>query len=60
MMFEKIPPRLWIVAVIGVLLTGPVTVYSFWLAGPVAGAAAILSIVFFFVALYMVAVRKYM
>jgi hypothetical protein len=59
-MFERIPPRIWIVATVGVLLAGPVTVYSFWLGGPGAGAMAIMAIVFLFVVLYMVAVRKYM
>src|SRR5690348_2998722 len=50
-MFERVPTWLWVIAVIGVLLSGPVTVYSFWLAGPGAGAIAILAIVFLFVVL---------
>jgi hypothetical protein len=58
-MFEKIPPTYTITIVVAVLLSGPITVFSFLLGGANAGITAILAIVFFFLALYIVIVRKY-
>ena len=45
--------------VVGVLLAGPVTVYSFLWGGPLAGAIAMLGIVFYLVTLWMIIVRRY-
>jgi hypothetical protein len=58
-MFKKIPPVYTLTIVAAILLSGPITVFSFLLGGVNAGIAAILVIVFFFLALYIILVRKY-
>ena len=58
-MFQKIPPSYSITIVVAILLSGPITVFSFLLGGMNAGVAAILAIVLFFLALYIIIVRKY-
>jgi hypothetical protein len=58
-MLEKIPGHIKLIAAVAALLAGPVTVFSFILGGAVGGAIALVAIGFFFVILYMVAVRKY-
>lgn len=58
-MLERVPTKYWVLAFLGVLLAGPVVVYSFLLGGAAAGITAILAVVFYFVTLYMVVVRKY-
>ena len=59
MKWKPIPAAVFIVAFVAVLLAGPIVVYSFILGGANAGIIAILAIVFFFVALYIVVVRRY-
>ena len=59
MKWKPIPPAVFVVAFVAVLLSGPIVVYSFMLGGANAGIAAILAIVFFFVALYIVVIRRY-
>jgi hypothetical protein len=58
-MFERVPTRYWVLAFVGFLLAGPIVVYSFLFGGAVAGITAILAIVFYFVTLWMIVVRKY-
>jgi len=57
---KKIPTRFWVMAFIAFLLAGPVTFIGFLMGGAAGGAIAILSLVFFFVVLYMLVVRKYL
>ena len=59
MTFDKVPTRMWLLLFLGVLLAGPVAVYSFILGGPVAGAAAVVGVVFYFTVLWMIMVRRY-
>lgn len=59
MQFNRVPTFYWVLALLGVLLSGPVTVYSFLWGGATAGAIAIMAISFYFVVLWMVVVRKY-
>ena len=59
MRFDRVPNRFWVMTLLGVLLAGPVTVYSFLWGGPVAGAAALLVVSFYFVILWMIVVRRY-
>ena len=59
MKWKPIPAAVYVIAVLAVLLSGPIVVYSFMLGGTNAGGIAILSIVFFFVALYIVIIRRY-
>ena len=58
-MFQKIPPSYSITIVVAILLSGPITVFSFLLGGVNAGIAAILFIAFFFLSLYIIIVRKF-
>jgi hypothetical protein len=58
-MFGKIPPTYTITIIVVVLLSGPITVFSFLLGGANAGIAAILAICLFFLALYIIIVRKF-
>lgn len=58
-MLDRVPPAYKIAAVAGVLLCGPVSVYSFIFWGVNVGIGVILGIVFFFLALYIIVVRKY-
>ena len=59
MKWKPIPTAVFVIAFVAVLLAGPIVVYSFMLGGSNAGAIAILAIAFFFVALYIVVVRRY-
>ena len=56
---EKLPGAFKIAAICGFLLAGPVTVFAFILGGAYVGAAVVIAFSFFFVILYMIAVRKY-
>ena len=58
-MFDKVPLRFKLMAGVGLLLAGPVTLFAFLLGGSVAGAAVILAIALFYTVLYIVGVRKY-
>jgi hypothetical protein len=58
-MFQKIPPTYTVTIVVAILLSGPITVFSFLFGGVNAGVAAILAIVLFFLALYIIIVRKF-
>jgi hypothetical protein len=58
-MLKKVPP-IYLYAIVGaILLSGPITAFSFLYGGINAGVAAILSLFVFFVAIYIVIVRKY-
>jgi len=59
MKWKPIPSAVYVIAFLAVLLAGPIVVYSFLLGGGNAGVVAILAIAFFFVALYIVVVRRY-
>ena len=59
MKWKPIPTAVFVVAFLAVLLAGPIVVYSFMLGGANAGIVSILAICFFFVALYIVVVRRY-
>lgn len=58
-MFERVPTRFKLVVFAGVLLAGPITLFAFLLGGAYAGAAVLVALFFFFVILYMLAVRRY-
>lgn len=58
-MFERIPLRLKLMAGIGFLLAGPLTLFGFLLGGSAGGAGVILAIMLFYTVLYIVGVRKY-
>ena len=58
-MFEKVPNSFKLAALVGVLLAGPATLFAFLLGGPAIGAVTLVILAFFFVVLYMIAVRKY-
>ena len=59
MKWKPIPTAVLVIAFVAVLLSGPIVVYSFLLGGAGAGIVAILSIVFFLVAMYIVIIRRY-
>ena len=59
MKWKPIPTSVFVIGFAAILLAGPIVVYSFMLGGANAGIAAILAVVFFFVALYIVVVRRY-
>ena len=59
MFTKKSPPAYSIAIAAAVLLSGPITVFSFLLGGVNAGIAAILVIAFFFLAIYIIIMRKY-
>ena len=59
MKWKPIPTAVLVVAFLAVLLAGPVVVYSFLLGGMNAGIVAILAVSFFFVAFYIVLIRRY-
>ena len=59
MKWKPIPSSVYVIAFLAVLLAGPVVVYSFMLGGANAGIVAILAIVFFFVGMYIVIIRRY-
>jgi hypothetical protein len=59
MKWKPIPTAVYVIAFLAVLLAGPVVVYAFILGGSNAGIAAILSIVFLFVAMYIIVIRRY-
>jgi hypothetical protein len=58
-MFEKVPNHFWMIAVIALLIGGPLIFFSFWFGGATAGAVALVAVCLFFVVLYMLAVRWY-
>ena len=57
--YDKIPGWLKAAIGIGVLLIGPVMVISFWVGGTTGGIVAIVSIIIYFIVLYIVGVRRY-
>lgn len=59
MKWKPIPTPIFVMIFLAILLAGPIVVYSFILGGANAGLAAILVIVFFFVAMYIVIIRRY-
>ncbi len=58
-MLEKIPALYWIILAAAVLLSGPITAFSFLLGGIEVGVGAVLVIFFFFLALYIIIVRRF-
>ena len=58
-MLQKVPPTYLILIVAAILLSGPITAFSFLFGGINAGVTAILVIAFFFLALYIIIVRKF-
>lgn len=58
-MAHRIPARFKLLGIAGVLLMAPVTVFTFILGGGIAGMIAIAIFAFYFVLLYMLAVRWY-
>lgn len=58
-LFDKLPGWLKAAIGIGILLVGPVMVIAFWLGGTQAAIVAILSIMIYFMVLYIVGVRRY-
>jgi hypothetical protein len=58
-LFDKLPGWLKAAIGIGILLVGPVMVLTFWLGGTRAAIVAILSIMIYFLVLYIVGVRRY-
>ena len=59
MKWKPIPTSVFVIAFLTVLLAGPIVVYSFLFGGANAGIVAILAIVFFFVAMYIIVIRRY-
>ena len=59
MKWKPVPTAVYVIAFLAVLLAGPVVVYSFVLGGSNAGIVAILAIVFLFVAMYIIVIRRY-
>ena len=59
MKWKPVPPAVFVIAFLAVLLAGPVVVYSFLFGGANAGIVAVLAIVFFFVTMYIVVIRRY-
>ena len=59
MKWKPIPTVVFVIAFLAILLAGPVVVYSFLLGGANAGIVAILAVVFFFVAFYIVVMRRF-
>jgi hypothetical protein len=57
--YEKIPGWLKAAIGIGVLLIGPVMLIAFLVAGTTGGIVAVLSILVYFIVLYIVGVRRY-
>ena len=59
MLQKKIPPSYSIAIAVAILLSGPITVFSFLLGGINAGVVAILAFCLFFLAIYIIIMRKY-
>ena len=59
MKWKPIPTAVFVIAFLAILLAGPIVVYSFLLGGANAGIVAILAVVFFFVAMYIIVIRRY-
>lgn len=57
--YEKLPGWLKAAVGIGVLLIGPVMVCSLWIWGVQGGIAAFVSILVYFMFLYVVGIRRY-
>lgn len=58
-LLDRLPGGFKLIAFTGILLAAPSTVLAFLFLGPYTGLGTILFWVFFFVILYMIAVRKY-
>ena len=59
MKWKPIPNAVFVINFLAILLAGPIVVYSFMFVGSNAGLGAILGIVFFFVVMYIVIIRRY-
>jgi hypothetical protein len=59
MKWKPIPTAVFVIAFLAILLAGPIVVYSFLFGGANAGIIAILAIVFVFVAMYIIVIRRY-
>jgi hypothetical protein len=59
-MFEKLPTFLKGLIFGGLLLMGPVMVFSLWFGGTPGGIGAVLTIIVYFTVIYIVGVRRYM
>jgi hypothetical protein len=59
MKWKPVPTSVFVIAFLTILLAGPIVVYSFMLGGANAGIIAILTIVFFFVSMYIIVIRRY-
>jgi len=57
--YEKLPGWLKAALALGILLVGPVMLFSLWFGGTQGGIIAIISIIIYFITLYIVAVRRY-
>jgi len=57
--YEKLPAWLKVAIAAGILLIGPVMVLSLWIWGVHGGIAAFVSILVYFMILYVVGIRKY-
>ncbi len=58
-MTTRIPARMKLLAIAGVLLIAPVSVLTFLIGGGIAGMITIAAFAFYFVILYMLCVRWY-
>lgn len=58
-MIKRIPARMTLLAIAGVLLIAPVTVLTFLIGGGIAGMIAIAAFAFYFLILYMLTIRWY-
>jgi hypothetical protein len=56
---EKLPGALKVLIVAGVLLMGPAVVFSLLLGGVRAGIVAVVAIIVYFTAIYIIGVRRY-
>ena len=59
MKWKTIPTSVLVLLVAAVLVSGPAVVFSFLFGGANAGIVAILSVFFFFIAIYIVIIRRY-
>ncbi len=57
-MINRIPPPLLILAIAGAILAGPVIFLAFFLGEATTGLAAALLVCLYFVALYIIMVRR--
>ena len=58
-MFEKIPPAVKLIALLGILMTGPIVVLSLILGGVNGGVGAVATLFILSIIFYVVVVRRY-